>query len=112
MGEIIREPIDKMMCPQASNMPVAEAHMLHNRLIDAFSDATKAHEDEDGELPPGPLSDAYLGIAYGRISTDMDLFVHEVYVRRHGSGVTVSTWWWKCPTCGFVLPATSLERRS
>lgn len=110
MGEIIREPIDKMMCPQASNMPVAEAHMLHNRLVDAFSAATKEYEDGDGDLPE-PLDKAYSAVAYGSIGTDMDLFVHEVYVRRHGAGVTVSTWWWKCPTCGFVLPATSVERR-
>lgn len=109
MGEIIRDPIDKMMCPQASNMPVAQEHMLRNRVIDAFSDAVKPHEDEQGELPPGPLTDAYLGIAYGRVSTDMDLFVHEVYV--YNKRVTVSTWWWKCPTCGFTLPATAVTAR-
>ena len=109
MGEIIREPIDQMMCPQASNMPVAQEHMLRNRIIDAFSAAVKPHEDENGELPPGPLTDAYLGIAYGPISTRMDLFVHEAYVENRRA--IVSTWWWKCPTCGFVLPATSVERR-
>lgn len=106
MGEIIREPIDKMMCPQASNMPVAEAHMLHNRLVDAFSAATKVYEDEVGDLPE-PLDKAYSAVAYGSIGTDMDLFRHTVYAR----GSVVQTWWWKCPTCGFVLPATSVERR-
>lgn len=109
MGEIIREPIEKMMCPNASNFPIAEAHMLHNRIIDAFSAATKEHEDENGDLP-APLDKAYLGVAYGPVSTEMDLFVHSVFVRRHGAGVTVVTWWWKCPTCGFILPAQEVAR--
>lgn len=108
MGEIIRDPIDKMMCPQASNMPVAEAHVLHNRLVDAFSAATKPYEDADGDLT-GPLDKAYSAVAYGPISTEMDLFVHEVYV--YNKRVIVSTWWWKCPTCGFTMPATAVATR-
>lgn len=108
MGEIIREPIEKMMCPQSSNFPIAEAHMLRNRVLDAFSAAAKPYEDADGEMPE-PLDKAYYAAAAGPVSTDMDLFVHEVYV--YNRRVTVSTWWWKCPTCGFVLPATSVERR-
>ena len=109
MGEIVRDPIDKMMCPNASNWPVAPEHMLHNRLIDVLHDATKEHEDENGELPP-PLDKAYMGVAYGRVSTEMDLFFHTVSVRRGGGRVMVETWWWKCPTCGCILPAQQMER--
>jgi hypothetical protein len=111
VGEIIREPIEKMMCPQASNMPVAEAHVLHNRLVDALSNATKEYENEDGDLPE-PLDKAYMAVAYGSINTDMDLFVHSVAVRRHGRYVTVESWWWKCPTCGFILPASRVPERT
>lgn len=38
MSEIIRDLADKLMCPNASGFPLAEAHMLRNRMLDGSSE--------------------------------------------------------------------------
>jgi hypothetical protein len=107
VGEIIRNLVDRMLCPHSSNFPVHEAHQLRTRMLDGFYEA--AEKDEDGEMAE-PLEKAYLA-AKDRVNDYMDLFVHTANIMRGRQFVTVETWWWKCPTCALVLPATSVERR-
>jgi hypothetical protein len=39
----------------------------------------------------------------------MDLFVARTSFVRGGRYVTVQAWWFKCPICGFILPATRTD---
>lgn len=97
----------KPLCPNATNGPVHEAHMLRNRVLDRFYNA--AEKDADGELAP-PVDKAYCAAAYGPLSDDMELFTHLASFAHEGALVTVESWWWKCLVCGFVLPANRIDR--
>lgn len=109
MGEIIRNLSDgsRMLCPQSAGFPIASEHVACNGLLDAFYQA--AERDTDGELTP-PLDVAYAAAAYGPVSARMNLYRHVVEVLEPGRETIVETWWWRCPVCGFVLPAQVMNR--
>lgn len=107
MGEIIRTLRDdsKPLCPRSTNLPVAEEHMLRNRVLDAFYNA--AEKDGDGEMAP-PVDAAYHAAAYGPVNDRMDLFTTSASFLHQGAPVVVESWWFRCPVCGFVLPASRM----
>lgn len=103
-SEIIRTLTsgDKPLCPNSTNAPIHEAHQLHTRVVDAFYNA--AEKDDEGEMS-APLDKAYSAAAYGSVSDNMELFVAAASFPYRSEFVRVESWWWKCPVCGFVLPA-------
>jgi hypothetical protein len=98
VAEVVRDVVDQMMCPNASTFPVAEAHRVANRILGGLQAA--------GGGLPGALGGAYCA-ARDRVSGLMELHVHTTAT---GQGV-VECWWWKCPTCGLIVPAARAETR-
>jgi hypothetical protein len=90
------------LCPNVG-WPGNSAHELHNRTLDAFYNAVE--KDVEGEMPE-PVAKAYNAAAYGQVSDRMNLYREAVVVNYGGSSLTVQAWWFKCPICGFVLPAS------
>jgi hypothetical protein len=86
-------------------LPLHPAHEQRTALLDAIYEATP--KDADGEMT-GTAADAYSAVAYGspRTSDRMNLYRHVTVAAVDGNprGVTVRAWWWRCPTCGLVLP--------
>jgi hypothetical protein len=104
-SEIIRDisDNDKPLCPNIG-YPSNAAHQLHVRTLDAFYEATD--KDADGELPEA-VGKAYHAAAYGAVSDRMDLYVAQTSFMRGGRSTIVEAWWFKCPICGFILPAAA-----
>lgn len=104
---------DGLLCPNATTDPINPFHAQRNRMLDAVSDAMP--KDGNGDHPP-EHDEVYTALAYTKTSDYMSLYHHvtgmvlDGWSGESGPPVTVSTWWWKCHTCGLVLPATNVAR--
>jgi hypothetical protein len=106
VGEIIRtlSDSDKPLCPAVAQMPPSEAHMLRNRMLDAFYE--KAERNTDGEFASTEVESAYYAAAYGpQVSERMDLFRESVSFLEHGTYAVVESFYFRCRVCGLILPA-------
>lgn len=99
----------RLLCPLGVTLPLHPAHEQRTRLLDAFYNATP--RDDDGEML-GTADAAYSAAAYGDSLTSdrMQLFQHTAAPLSTGAIQYVAAWWWRCPTCGFVLPAQQVMR--
>jgi hypothetical protein len=97
---------DRPLCPNMG-YPGNEAHHLRTRILNTFYEA--APKDSDGEMSE-ELDKVYSAAAYGG-NTDERMNLYSEFVNVYqGTNVTqVTTWWFKCPICGFILPATAKE---
>lgn len=95
-----------ILCPKSISTIPNPAHALAVRMADAAYD--KMSKDGDNELGEHDQ------VVYSALTSDdtyMSLYVGTTYLR-HGIRGMVSTAYWMCHTCGFVLPATyDSERR-
>jgi hypothetical protein len=98
---------ERPLCPNIG-WPGNPAHELRTRVLNAFYNA--AEKDAEGEMT-GTAEAAYSEAAYGSGTDErMHLYREGVAALYGGSYVTVEAWWFKCPICGFVLPANRIER--
>lgn len=103
MGEIIREPIDRPMCPNGFIEPIHPSHRMRIRMLDAFSKA--AERDADGEMTE-PVGKAYYAAAYeGPTEDRMWLYRETVGFMRGRGHIIVEAWYFRCTICGLMLPA-------
>lgn len=103
MGEIIRNLMDRPLCPNGTNMPIHPAHTLRTRMLDAFYNA--AEKNADGEMLE-PVDKAYSAAAYNGPTDDrMWLFRETVSFTQGREYITVESWWFRCHICGLILPA-------
>jgi len=95
----------KPLCPMIG-YPSNIHHENKNRILNAFYDA--AEKNEDGEFAEEKTENAYYAAAYGnKISDRMDLYWASVVTPQVPPQTTIIAYWFKCNTCGFVLPATT-----
>lgn len=108
VGELVRSLPDTEgpLCPSTLGGTTDPRHEATVRTLNAFYEA--AAKDADGELVP-PVDAAYSAAAYGTMSDRMRLYVERVGFTYQGQRVVVESWYFKCGTCGFVLPASRVE---
>jgi hypothetical protein len=88
------------LCPM-STPPAHPNHDVRKRMLNGFYGyATRA---ADGNMTP-EVDKAYRG-AQDTVTDFMDLFTAETTALPRGVPCTVTAWWFRCRTCGFVLPA-------
>lgn len=91
------------LCPQGIP-PVHPAHQQHVDTLDAFYEA--AERDASGDMTP-PLDTAYQA---ANTRDRMNLYVSGSGGTYNGRAVSVEAWYFRCRTCGFVLPAQVNQR--
>jgi hypothetical protein len=99
----------RLLCPLGVTLPLHPAHEQRTRLLDAVYEATP--KDDDGEMQ-GTAAAAYDAAAYRSSLTSerMHLYEHTASPQRMPGAAYVVAWFWRCPTCGFVLPAQQVTR--
>jgi hypothetical protein len=103
MGEIIRESMERPMCPNGISEPIHPAHRMRIRMLDAYSNA--AERDADGEMAP-PVDQAYYAAAYSGSTEDrMWLYREAAGFMRGRVHTLVEAWYFRCQICGLILPA-------
>jgi hypothetical protein len=102
---------DRPLCPNDISFPLNQFHYERTRLLDAFYNA--AEKDDDSEFVSPEVDKAYYETAYGkdRSGTGMRLF-HEAVTPMGAQFpfIRVEAWYFRCPICGFVLPANQDNR--
>lgn len=92
------------LCPQ-STPPVHAAHAVRERVFDGFFEAARG---EGTEMPPA--ADQAYHAAARKVSAEMSLYVANAEGMVRGTLFEVRAAWFRCPTCGFVLPAELTQR--
>lgn len=96
---------DGPLCPGSSS-PANPAHLLAVEIADRVYEAAKPWQDDDGEYPEGTGLDE--AVAAAQPSDRMRLYtVDQAGMSSFGARLfQVKAYFWRCPVCGLVLPAT------
>src|SRR5216110_3713424 len=99
------------LCPISIGGDYTQYRILHQfrvRILDAFYDKART---EEAEFLDSEVEQVYMHVAYKVFSNYMYLYTGTatpkqlLSTRRY-----VQSYWWQCPTCGFVLPANEVSR--
>jgi hypothetical protein len=100
---------DRPLCPNSGGRPANPEHQLRVRLLDAAYRAADVNPD-DLEFTDAAADRMYQALAYGD-DVDDRMHLYESSVIPFDRPLTVVTaWFFRCGVCGFVLPATAVER--
>lgn len=97
---------DRPMCP-GTFAPVHPLHQLHVNLQDILREAIPENPETLESIDPSH-DDLYAAVAYDRYDGYMNLYKNVVTViGRHAKGafVIIESWYFRCGTCGLILPA-------
>lgn len=116
MGALIRETFkDGPLCPQSLGALSGE-HRAERLYDDAIYEASKAfrkdadgNPDPNGDLPPD-LDTLYNSITFNGTYRRMYLHYEETEFMQGQGMYKVKAYYWRCHLCGYILPATTLEK--
>lgn len=94
---------DAPLCPNAISLPANRDHQIQTLTVNALHDALA--KDADGEL--SPESAAIYAAATGPFADRMQLHMESVTAAHRGRSFQVETWYFRCGTCGVILPASA-----
>lgn len=94
---------DAPLCPNAINLPANRDHQLQNLTVNALHEALL--KDAGGELTPD--SAATYTAATAPFADRMQLHLESVTAAHRGRSFHVETWYFRCSTCGMILPASA-----
>ena len=99
------EHLNGPLCPQ-SLPPMNQAHLLAVDIANRAFEAADRHRDATGEMVREAEDVNAAAQSYG----GMRLYVESWNGPVRGQWVTVHGYYWRCQTCGFVLPGVGTHR--
>lgn len=107
---MIVETLDRNgpLCPREMSAINDPAHQATRRVLDAFY--MKAEVNDEGEFADPKVEEAYRAASYPNGRTGMYLYREGPYITANPPS-DVQAWYFQCPVCGFVLPATARDIR-
>lgn len=104
---VIQSGGPSVLCPQAYGPTPSPLHRADVEAKDRLYNAIP--HNEDGDFEP-QFEEVYTKAIGGRDRSSMDLFREVVQSVGPAAGTVVEAWFFQCPVCGFVLPASPVRQ--